>query len=381
MIRSKLPQCERLRRPTRVSQAGTKGIGAVRYTPRARDSLEVGHMDHVRLGSTGLKVSRICLGCMSFGSGFDWMLPEEPSFAIVRKALDLGINFFDTANVYSLGESEQILGRALRAFGVKRDDVVIATKVFHPMGPGPNQRGLSRKHILQSIDDSLRRLGVDYVDLYQIHRFDRETPIEETLDALTQLIRIGKVRYLGASTMSAYQFAKLLYRADQLGLARFVSMQNNYSLLYREEEREMIPLCREEGVGLIPYSPIGGGLLAGSRRTGTVRSHSVMARDRFNRKADEAVIDAVAEVARARGVRPAEIAIAWLLAQPGVSAPIVGATKASHLEDPVKALGTALSTEELARLEGAYETQPPLPVYFRPTPPASADAPPSGRGR
>ncbi|HXR91486.1 MAG TPA: aldo/keto reductase, partial [Steroidobacteraceae bacterium] len=214
-------------------------------------------MEYVRLGTSGLKVSRICLGCMSFGGGADWMLPEQPSFAIVRKALDLGINFFDTANVYSEGESEQILGRALREFGVKREDVVIATKVFHPMGSGPNQRGLSRKHIFQSIDDSLRRLALDYVDLYQIHRFDRETPIEETLEALTDLIKVGKVRYIGASSMAAYQFAKLLYRADQAHLARFISMQNNYSLLYREEEREMIPLCREEGIGLIPYSPIG----------------------------------------------------------------------------------------------------------------------------
>jgi aryl-alcohol dehydrogenase (NADP+) len=325
-------------------------------------------MDYVRLGSSGLKVSRICLGCMSFGGGFDWMLPEEPSFAIVRKALDLGINFFDTADIYSLGESEQILGRALRTFGVKRDDVVVATKVFQPMGPGPNQRGLSRKHILQSIDDSLRRLAMEYVDLYQIHRFDLETPIEETLDTLTGLVRSGKVRYIGASTMAAYQFSRLLFRADQLGLARFVSMQNNYSLLYREEEREMIPLCRDEGIGLIPYSPIGGGLLAGSRRTQTIRSHSPMARDRFNRKSDEAVIDAVATVASNRGVAPAQIAVAWLLQQPGVTAPIVGATKAAHLEDPVKALKTMLSREECAALEGAYETQPPLPPYLRPAP-------------
>jgi aryl-alcohol dehydrogenase-like predicted oxidoreductase len=325
-------------------------------------------MDYVRLGASGLKVSRICLGCMSFGGGADWMLEEEPSFAIVRKALDLGINFFDTANVYSEGESEQILGRALKAFGVKREDVVIATKLFHPMGSGPNQRGLSRKHVFQAIDDSLRRLGLDYVDLYQIHRFDRETPIEESLEALTDLIKSGKVRYIGASTMAAYQFAQLLYRADQLRLARFISMQNNYSLLYREEEREMIPLCREEGIGLIPYSPIGGGLLAGSRRTGTVRSHSVMARDRFNRQADEAVIDAVATVSRQRGVGPAQVCIAWLLAQPGVSAPIVGATKASHLEDSVKAVDFRLSPEEIATLEGAYETQVPLPFYFRPPP-------------
>ena len=329
-------------------------------------------MEYVRLGSSGLKVSRLCLGCMSFGSGFDWMLPEEPSFALVRKALDLGINFFDTANVYSLGESELILGRALKKFGVRREDVVVATKVFQPMGPGPNQRGLSRKHIFEAIDASLQRLGLDHVDLYQIHRFDLETPIEETLEALTQLVRDGKVRYLGASTMAAYQLAKLLYKSDALGLVRFVSMQNNYSLLYREEEREMIPLCREEGIGLIPYSPIGGGLLAGSRRTGTVRSQSAMARDRFNRKADEAVIDAVAAVARQRGVAPAEVAIAWLLAQPGVTAPIVGATKLGHLDDPVKALGTRLSAEEVATLEGGYETQPPLPFYMRPTPQPAA---------
>lgn len=325
-------------------------------------------MEYLRLGSSGMRVSRICLGCMSFGSGFDWMLPQEPSFQIIRKALDLGINFFDTADVYSGGESELILGRALRTFGVKRDDAVVATKVFQAMGAGPNQRGLSRKHILQSIDASLERLGMDYVDLYQIHRFDRDTPIEETLETLTDLIRLGKVRYIGASTMAAYQLAKMLYRADQLHLARFVSMQNNYSLLYREEEREVIPLCREEGVGLIPYSPIGGGLLAGSRRTRSVRSHSPMARDRFNRKADEAVIDAVAAVAAERGVAPAEVAVAWLLAQPGVTAPIVGATKASHLEDSVKAVGSRLTPEETAKLESAYETQPPLPLYIRPVP-------------
>jgi aryl-alcohol dehydrogenase-like predicted oxidoreductase len=325
-------------------------------------------MDYVRLGSSGLKVSRICLGCMSFGSGFSWMIPEEASFAVIRKALDSGVTFFDTADVYSAGESEQILGRALRQFGVKRDDVVIATKVYQPMGPGPNERGLSRKHIMASIDGSLRRLGMDHVDLYQIHRFDLETPIEETLEALTDVIKAGKVRYIGASTMAAYQFAKLLYTADRLRLARFVSMQNNYSLIYREEEREVIPLCREEGVGLIPYSPIGGGVLAGSRRAGTVRSQSAMARDRFNRKADEAVIDAVASVASARGVAPAEIAIAWLLAKPGVTAPIVGATKVSQLDDSIKAVNTRLSAEEMARLENVYETQAPLPPYFRPTP-------------
>jgi aryl-alcohol dehydrogenase-like predicted oxidoreductase len=328
-------------------------------------------MDYVRLGSSGLRVSRVCLGCMSFGSGADWMLAEEASFTIIRRALDLGINFFDTADVYSAGESEYILGKALKTFGIRRDDAVVATKVFQAMGPGQNQRGLSRKHIFESIDNSLTRLGMDYVDLYQIHRFDRDTPIEETLEALTDLIRIGKVRYIGASTMAAYQLAKMLYRADQLHLARFISMQNNYSLLYREEEREMIPLCREEGVGLIPYSPIGGGLLAGSRRTHTVRSHSPMARNRFNRKADEAVIDAVAEVAAARSVGPAQIAVAWLLAQSGVNSPIVGATKVHHLDDAAKALETQLTPEECTRLESAYETMAPLPLYIRPIPTAT----------
>ena len=325
-------------------------------------------MEYVRLGSTGLKVSRICLGCMSFGSGMDWMLSEENSRPIVKKALDGGINFFDTADVYSQGESEEILGRALTEFGVARDEVVVASKVYQPMGGDPNNRGLSRKHIMHSIDNSLKRLGMDYIDLYQIHRFDLQTPIEETLEALTDVIKAGKVRYIGASSMAAWQFSKMLHIADQRRLSRFVTMQNNYSLIYREEEREMIPLCRDEGIGLIPYSPIGGGLLAGSRRIGTVRSSSVMARDRFNRPADEAVIDAVREVAAARDVKPAEIAIAWLLAQPGVTAPIVGATKVAQLDDPIAAVGTTLSAEEIAKLEAPYEPQAQLPVYFRPPP-------------
>jgi len=332
-------------------------------------------MEYVRLGRTGLKVSRICLGCMSFGSGMDWMLPEDKSRDIVRAALDGGINFFDTADVYSQGQSEQILGRALNEFGVKREDVVVATKVFHPMGQDPNARGLSRKHLFHSIDNSLQRLGLDYVDLYQIHRFDRETPIQETLEALSEVVAAGKALYIGASSMAAWQFAKMLFTSDELGLARFATMQNNYSLIYREEEREMIPLCVDQGVGLIPYSPIGGGLLAGSRKAGTIRSSSPMARDRFNRPADEAVIDAVRQVAEKRGVKPAEVAIAWLLGKPGVTAPIVGATKAAHLEDPIKAVGTRLSDEEVSILEGAYETQAPLPFYFRPPPqPAAARA-------
>ncbi len=323
-------------------------------------------MDYVRLGQSGLKVSRICLGCMSFGSGMDWMLSEEDSRAIVQRAIEGGITFFDTADVYSHGESEEILGRALEDFKVRREEAVIATKVYNPMGQDPNARGLSRKHIMQSIDASLKRLKTDYVDLYQIHRFDRETPIEETMEALNDVIKAGKALYIGASSMAAWQFSKMQHAADRLGATRFVSMQNNYSLIYREEEREMNPLCLDQGVGLIPYSPIGGGLLAGSRRSNTVRSNSVMARERFTRPADEAVIDAVQQVAAARGVKPAEIAIAWLLAKPGVSAPIVGATKLAHLDDPIKAVETALTAEEIAKLEAPYETQPVLPYYFRP---------------
>jgi aryl-alcohol dehydrogenase (NADP+) len=324
-------------------------------------------MEYVRLGATGLKVSRICLGCMSFGSGMDWALNEEDSQAIVRHALDGGINFFDTADVYSQGESEEILGRALKAFKVNREEVVVASKVFQPMGQDVNGRGLSRKHIMHSIDNSLKRLGLDYLDLYQIHRFDLTTPIEETLEALTDVVKAGKALYIGASSMPAWQFAKMLHTSDATGLSRFVSMQNNYSLIYREEEREMIPLCEDEGVGLIPYSPIGGGVLAGSRKAGTPRSGSMMARDRFKRPADEAVIDAVKAVADGRGVKPAEIAIRWLLEKPSVTAPIVGATKVSQLDDPIKAVDAPpLSAEERATLEGPYETQDQLPFYFRP---------------
>ena len=329
-------------------------------------------MEYARLGSTGLKVSRICLGCMSFGSGMDWMLPEDKSRDIIRQALDGGINFFDTADVYSQGESERILGRALKDFAVRREEAVVATKLFHPMGQDPNGRGLSRKHVFHSIDNSLARLGLDYVDLYQIHRFDKDTPIQETLEALSEVVASGKALYIGASTMAAWQFSKMLFASDEAGLPRFATMQNNYSLIYREEEREMIPLCVDQGVGLIPYSPIGGGLLAGSRKAGTIRSSSPMARDRFNRPADEAVIDAVRRVAEGRGVKAAEIAIAWLLGRPGVTAPIVGATKPHHLEDPIKAVDTRLTDEEVSILEGAYETQAPLPVYFRPAPQASA---------
>ena len=325
-------------------------------------------MDYVNMGSTGTKVSRLCLGCMSFGSGDSWMIGEDQSRAMIEKALAAGINFFDTADVYSGGQSEEILGRTFKALGTPRETLVIATKVYQPKTADPNGRGLSRKHIMDSIDGSLKRLQTDYVDLYQIHRFDTGTPIEETLDALTDVIKAGKVRHIGASSMAAWQFAKMLYTSDRLRLARFATMQGSYSLLYREEEREMNPLCLAEGVGLIPYSPIGGGLLAGSRRAGTTRSQSFMARTRFNRPEDEAVIDATLAVAKERGVGPAQIAIAWLLSRPAMTAPIIGASKLEQLDDPIRALEITLTPEELTRLESAYVTMAPLDYALRPPP-------------
>ena len=323
-------------------------------------------MDYVNMGGTGTKVSRLCLGCMSFGSSQDWMIGEAESRAMIDKAVGAGINFLDTADVYSGGESEEILGRSLKALKIPRHNMVIATKVYQPKTSDVNGRGLSRKHIMQSIDESLTRLQTDYVDLYQIHRFDKTTPIEETLEALTDCIKAGKVRYIGASSMMACQYAKMLYTSDRLHLARFVTMQNNYSLLYREEEREMNPLCLAENVGLIPYSPIGGGLLAGSRRLGTVRSQSIMAKARFNRPEDEAVIDAVLAVAAARGVKPTEIAVAWLLTRPGMTSPIVGATRLDQLDDPLRAVETKLTPEEIAQLEAPYLVQETLDLFFRP---------------
>lgn len=315
-------------------------------------------MEHVNLGKSGLKVTRLCLGCMSFGSSADWMIDEESSRAMVRRALDAGIDFFDTANVYSRGESEEILGRSLREFGVQRDQVVIATKVCGAMGDSPNQRGLSRKHIMHSVDDSLRRLNTDYIDLYQIHRHDASVPMEETLEALADVVRAGKVRYIGASSMWAWQFAKYLYLADRHGYPRFVSMQNHYSLLYREEEREMIPLCQAEGVGLIPWGPLAGGVLAGSRKAGTVRSQNAMSRSRYQRPEDQKVVDAVAAVAERHNVKPATIGIAWILQRPGITAPILGATKLSQLDDTIGALDIQLSDEDVAALEAPYLTQP-----------------------
>ena len=323
-------------------------------------------MDYVNLGRTGLKVSRICLGAMTYGTPEwrSWVLDEEESRPFFRRALELGINFFDTANMYSLGVSEEITGRALRDFG-RREEVVIATKVYFPMGDGPNQGGLSRLHIMRAVEDSLRRLGTDYIDLYQIHRWDYETPIEETLQALHDLVRAGKVRYIGASSMYAWQFAKSLYLADLRGWTRFVSMQNHYNLVYREDEREMIPLCRAEGVGLIPWSPLARGFLTGDRSeknyVETIRAKTDdFAQHLYYRDTDFDVVARVVDLAERLDVKPAQIALAWLLHQEGVTAPIIGASKMFHLEDAVAALDIELSEEDLAYLEEPYQPHPVL---------------------
>jgi len=328
-------------------------------------------MEYRRLGSTGLSVSRICLGCMSYGDPaatfpgatmrWEWALNEDESRPFFKRALALGINFFDTANVYSFGASEEVTGRALRDFA-RREEVVIATKVHGVMRPGPNGGGLSRKAILHEIDASLKRLGTDYVDLYQIHRWDGATPIEETMEALNDVVRMGKARYLGASSMHAWQFAKAQHVAERHGWTRFVSMQNHFNLLYREEEREMVPLCRDEGVGLIPWSPLARGYLArGPEAKGTKRSET----DRFGKtlyssmaEADQRVLAALDGLAKAREVPHAQIALAWLLAKDLVTAPIVGATRKEHLETAVGALGVRLSEEEVATLEAPYVTHP-----------------------
>jgi aryl-alcohol dehydrogenase-like predicted oxidoreductase len=317
-------------------------------------------MEYAKLGRTGLDVSRICLGCMSYGGGnmgnHAWSLGEEESRPFIQRALEAGINFFDTANRYSLGNSEEILGRALRDFA-RRDDVVIATKVYGRMRPGPNGGGLSRKAIMMEIDASLRRLGTDYVDLYQIHRWDYGTPIEETLEALHDVVKAGKARYIGASSMHAWQFARALGIAETHGWTRFVSMQNLVNLLYREEEREMLPLCEAEGIGVIPWSPQARGKLSRDWDYTSVRTETDEAFSRLFAKTEEAdrkVATRVAEVAKARGVPRAQIALAWLLAKPIITAPIVGATRLHHLDDAIASIDVKLSVEEIAALEEPY---------------------------
>lgn len=314
-------------------------------------------METVKLGRTGLEVSRLCLGCMTYGvperGNHLWTLDEERSRPLIRQALEAGVNFFDTANVYSDGTSEEIVGRALRDFA-RREEVVIATKLHGRMRPGPNGAGLSRKAVMQEIDASLARLGTDYVDLYQIHRWDYGTPIEETLEALHDVVKAGKARYLGASSMHAWQFAKALYTADRHGWTRFVSMQNHHNLIYREEEREMNPLCVDQGIATIPWSPLARGRLTRDWDESTARSETDEFGKTLYHESDRAVAERLAQVATSRGVSRATVALAWLLGKPAVTSPIVGASKPGHLEDAVAALDFELSDEEIARLEEPY---------------------------
>ncbi|MGW2061488.1 aldo/keto reductase [Streptomyces sp. NBC_00121] len=314
-------------------------------------------MDYLKLGTTGLDVSRICLGCMSYGAAdrgtHSWTLDEEASRPFVRQAVEAGINFFDTANVYSDGTSEEIVGRALADFA-RRDEIVLATKVHGQMRPGANGGGLSRKAIMTEIDHSLRRLGTDYVDLYQIHRWDRATPIEETMEALHDVVKAGKARYIGASSMYAWQFSKAQHVAERHGWTRFVSMQNHYNLLYREEEREMLPLCADQGVGVIPWSPLARGRLTRAWDTTSARSETDEFGKTLYQDTDRHIVDAVAAIADERGVTRAQVALAWLLRQPGVTAPIVGATKPKHLDDAVASVDLRLSDDECKRLEEHY---------------------------
>jgi aryl-alcohol dehydrogenase-like predicted oxidoreductase len=317
-------------------------------------------MEYTRLGTSGLTVSRICLGMMSYGSPDkrDWVLGEDAAEPIVRQAVESGVTFFDTADMYSDGVSELVTGRLLAKLFPRRDDYVLATKVYFPTGPGANDKGLSRKHIMAAIDASLDRLGVDHVDLYQIHRWDHETPIEETMNALSDVVSAGKARYIGASSMYAWQFAKAQHVAETHGWTTFVSMQNHYNLVYREEEREMIPLCLDQGVGIIPWSPLARGLLAGTRERGgaqtTVRSGSDPLADTMYTDDDFDVVDVVRTVAAERGLPPAQIALAWLLDRPGVTAPIIGATRKEHLTDAVAAVRVRLSEDEVTRLQATY---------------------------
>jgi aryl-alcohol dehydrogenase (NADP+) len=317
-------------------------------------------MQFVNLGTAGVKVSKICLGAMTYGSSKwrEWVLDEAEGRPFIQRALECGINFFDTADMYSIGASEEVLGRALKDFA-RRDRVVIATKVFNAMSDDPNDRGLSRKHIHHAIDDSLRRLGTDYVDLYQIHRFDYETPVEETMSALNDVVRAGKALYLGASSMFAWQFAEMQQVAKENGFERFVSMQNHYNLIYREEEREMIPLCRAQGVGVIPWSPLARGFLAGNRSKQDFGQTLRAKTDEYAQKmyyddSDFLVVDRVIEIARKRGVPNAQVALAWVLQQPGITAPIVGASKMKHLDDAIAALDLTLDESELKALAEPY---------------------------
>ncbi len=329
-------------------------------------------MHYVPLGTTGIRVLPLCLGMMTYGTKKwrEWVLEEEEARPVVRRSVEAGINFFDTADMYSVGESEVVTGKLLREFLPRREDLVLATKVFNPMSEAPNDRGLSRKHILASIDNSLKRLGVDYIDLYQIHRFDKNTRIDEVCEALDAVVRAGKVLYLGASSMYAWQFLKMLHFQKTNGLARFETMQNHYNLVYREEEREMIPLCLEEGVGCLPWSPLARGFLTGTRKRGDGRDFTKGETTRartddfghglYYRETDWDVVDRVCEIAAARAVKPAQVALAWVMGKPGVSSSIFGASKMYQLDEALGALDLKLSEEEMRRLEAPYEAHPVL---------------------
>ena len=323
-------------------------------------------MEYVRFGNTGMVVSKICLGCMTYGQPTDrwpWALNEEQSRPFIQKALELGINFFDTADVYTAGASEEVVGRALKDFA-SRDEVVLATKVFNPMGPGPNDKGLSRKHIMSAIDASLKRLGTDYVDLYQIHRWDYDTPIEETMEALHDVVKAGKARYIGASSMFSWQFAQAQYIADLNNWTRFVSMQPQYNLVYREEEREMLPFCKDQKIAVIPWSPLARGLLTGKRskeRNETERAKTdAFGKSLYTRDDDFAIADRVTQLADSRGIPATQVALAWLFSKPIVTAPIIGASKPGHLEDAVGSLSVTLSDDEIKQLEELYQPHPVL---------------------
>lgn len=323
-------------------------------------------MDYVKFGNTGMMVSGLCLGTMTYGTPTDrwpWALDEEKSRPFIKKALELGINFFDTADVYTNGASEEVVGKALKDFA-SRDEVVLATKVFNPMGPGPNDKGLSRKHIMSAIDASLKRLGTDYVDLYQIHRWDYNTPIEETMEALHDVVKAGKARYIGASSMFSWQFAKALYVAELNGWTKFVSMQPHYNLVYREEEREMIPLCEDQKIAIIPWSPLARGLLTGKRskeRNETERAKTdAFGKKLYSEDSDFEIVDRLAEVAKQKNLPDAQVALAWMLSKSYITAPIIGASKPGHLEDAVAATEVRLSDEEIQSLEELYRPHPVL---------------------
>ena len=324
-------------------------------------------MNYVALGNTGLKVSRICLGCMSYGSTKwrDWVLDEDQSFPFFQQAWEAGISFFDTADIYSDGVSEEVTGRAFKKLGLRREEIVVATKVFNPLGDSPNEKGTSKKHIKHAIEASLRRLGMDYVDLYQIHRHDKTTPMEETLEALTEVVSEGKALYIGASSMYSWEFAKYLYLAEAHGYARFVTMQNHYNLIYREEEREMLPLCQEEKVGVIPWSPLARGFLTGNRtrekQGETARSKSdAFAHGMYYQESDFAIVNRVTELAKRHDVPNAQIALAWMLHKPGITSPIIGATKKHHIPDALAALDLKLDESEMQYLEELYQPHPVL---------------------